>query len=84
MRYAPAANSRYAAFPPSGGSSPLGTWLRSVLQRLVPARSGAPVPRDHSRELAEVRAYAMSVRNSDPGFASDLFAAADRHERMPN
>jgi hypothetical protein len=31
-------------------------------------------------EAAEVRALARSYLNSDPGFAADLFAAADRHE----
>jgi len=32
-------------------------------------------------DAAAVRALADSVRKSDPGFASDLYAAADRHER---
>jgi hypothetical protein len=32
-------------------------------------------------ELASVRALADSYRRTDPGFASDLYAAADRHER---
>lgn len=31
-------------------------------------------------EAAAVRALADSYRQSDPGFASDLYAAADRHE----
>jgi len=31
-------------------------------------------------EAAQVRALARSYLNSDPGFAADLFAAADRHE----
>ena len=38
-------------------------------------------PRGLAEELASVRALADSYRNSDPGFASDLYAAADRHER---
>jgi hypothetical protein len=38
-------------------------------------------PRSLAEELASVRALADSYRNSDPGFASDLYAAADRHER---
>lgn len=33
-----------------------------------------------ARELAEVRALADRYRRSDPGFASDLYAAAARHE----
>jgi hypothetical protein len=31
-------------------------------------------------ELASVRALADSYRHTDPGFASDLYAAANRHE----
>ena len=32
-------------------------------------------------EAASVRALADTYRRSDPSFASDLYAAADRHER---
>ena len=32
-------------------------------------------------EAARVRAYAQQIMAQDPRFASDLFAAADRHER---
>jgi hypothetical protein len=46
------------------------------------ARLWSPLQRVRSRadEAAEVRAMAWRVRDSDPGFASDLLAAADRHE----
>jgi hypothetical protein len=37
-------------------------------------------PRTAAEELAAVRALADSYRQTDPGFASDLYAAADRHE----
>jgi hypothetical protein len=37
-------------------------------------------PRSRTDEAAEVRALAWRVRDTDPGFASDLLAAADRHE----
>jgi hypothetical protein len=40
-----------------------------------------PAPSSAAEELASVRALADSYRRSDPGFASDLYAAADRHER---
>jgi hypothetical protein len=30
-------------------------------------------------EAEALRQYAMQFRDSDPGFAADLFAAADRH-----
>ena len=32
------------------------------------------------KEANQLRAYAASVSRSDPSFAGDLFAAADRHE----
>jgi hypothetical protein len=38
-------------------------------------------PRSTADELADVRALADSYRQSDPGIASDLYAAANRHER---
>jgi hypothetical protein len=38
-------------------------------------------PSSLADELASVRALADSYRRTDPGFASDLYAAADRHER---
>jgi formiminotetrahydrofolate cyclodeaminase len=44
-------------------------------------KKAAPAPRSIAEELADVRALADSYRKSDPGFASDLYAAADRHER---
>jgi hypothetical protein len=31
-------------------------------------------------EAESLRAYAQGYLNTDPGFAQDLFAAADRHE----
>ena len=37
--------------------------------------------RDAADDAAAVRALAYAYRQSDPGFASDLYAAADRHER---
>lgn len=36
----------------------------------------------HAREAAEVRAMADRYSRIDRGFASDLYAAADRHERL--
>ena len=34
-------------------------------------------------EANELRAYADQYRRTDPGFAADLMAAADRHEISP-
>ena len=47
----------------------------SRLRRASTARELTP------EESAEtLRVYARSIRHSQPGFASDLFAAANRHE----
>lgn len=62
--------------------SPLGSWLKSALLHLVSAPTQAPPLRDRVREAAELRVWATEVRQTDPRFAADLFAAADRHEVM--
>ena len=38
--------------------------------------------KSRAEEAAEVRALARRVQHSDPGFASDLLAAADRHDNL--
>lgn len=48
--------------------------LRTIAQWSAPR---APTP---ISEAAQVRALARTYLNSDPAFAADLFAAADRHE----
>lgn len=37
-------------------------------------------PEDRTREAAEVRAWANQFTRTDPSFAAELYAAADRHE----
>ncbi len=54
-----------------------GIW--SAVARLFTPSVAAPLTR--SEEAAECRALAQSVRITDPRFAQELFAAADRHER---
>jgi len=39
-------------------------------------------PRYPSREAARVRAMAHRYESADPRFASELYAAADRHEML--
>lgn len=34
------------------------------------------------QEAEELRTYAAQIQSSDPEFANDLFAAADRHEGL--
>jgi hypothetical protein len=61
-----------------------GVWnsLKDSLKRLSRFAPEVPTVRDPVREAAEVRAMADALRHSDPRFASDLYAAADRHERL--
>jgi len=62
--------------------SPLGAWFARVLRRLMSYSASTRTQCDRVREMAEVRALADSVRQSDSGFAEDLFAAADRYENL--
>ena len=47
------------------------------LGRTAPPRAKSP-----SREAQEVRDMAWEVQRTDPRFAAELYAAADRHERL--
>lgn len=58
----------------------LGEWAAAIVKALVPA--GTPAPRYPSREAARVRAMAHRYEICDPRFASELYAAADRHEML--
>jgi hypothetical protein len=51
----------------------------ALFQRWLDAWRATPKT-DMADDAAAVRALADSYRKSDPGFASDLYAAADRHE----
>ena len=52
--------------------------LADALHRVFARRAAAP--RTPAEEADALRRYAMTFRTSDPGFATDLFAAADRHD----
>jgi hypothetical protein len=60
-----------------------GTLLQRWYQRwTLPTRNTrADALHSAAAEAASVRALADTYRNSDPSFASDLYAAADRHEQ---
>ena len=53
-------------------SSGLSTWRHSRQTRLAAASRAA--------EASDVRAYAWQIMSQDRGYATDLLAAADRHE----
>jgi hypothetical protein len=72
----------YAPRTGPSGLSALADRLKRSLQHLAGGAPSAPQPGcDRIREAAEVREWAMQWQRSDPGFAAELFAAADRHER---
>ena len=61
---------------------PLLVRLQAALQGLFPsAEPSLGVARDRSAQADALRDYACDFVSSDPRFAQDLFAAADRHER---
>lgn len=74
-------STRYAHFFTAPRPSRLGTWLGRMLARLGAPRAAVRPARDRVREAAELREWAATLQRSDPRFADDLFAAADRHER---
>ncbi len=63
-------------------------WLATLLRPQVAPRPGqhtpsaGKTPDDAAHEAAAVRALAYRHLPTDPGFASDLFAAADRHQAV--
>lgn len=80
MIYTDTAAERLANIAAHSRPSPIGNWLEAARRRLAPAK--APPSRDRAREAAELRDWAVRVRQSNPRFADDLFAAAHRHEAM--
>lgn len=46
------------------------------------AEPAAATPRSRYKEAEALREYANRFVKTDPGFASDLYAAADRHENI--
>jgi hypothetical protein len=73
----PSAQARVPRGSTWAASAALSTW--GLMSRLFgqgsPAKAASP-----TAEAAAVRALAREFMTSDPGFAADLFAAADRHE----
>jgi len=53
-----------------------------LLARLAVGTAPTAALSSRAREAAEVREMANGVQATDPGFAADLYAAADRHEKL--
>jgi hypothetical protein len=77
-------NSIVTTYPAGLLQAESGLWnfIRNALKRLLPLSQAVPMARDPVREAAEVRLMADAIRLADPRFAADLYAAADRHERL--
>lgn len=67
---------------PASQSVPIGTLFASALRalRAFAGIAEATPAQIVARDVSKVRAMAEAWRGTDPGFASDLFAAASRHE----
>lgn len=60
------------------------TWFAALLrwfEKTSQRRNEVSAYTARIREAARVRTFAQQIMAQDPRFASDLFAAADRHER---
>ncbi|MDH5538093.1 MAG: hypothetical protein OEY03_01700 [Rhizobacter sp.] len=64
--------------------SAAGQMLASVVAAVRPRTSRTAEPTSRAQAAANAREIAFKYRQSDPGFAADLFAAADHHERGPH
>ena len=53
--------------------------LYDAIERAVRRIEARRAARARAAEADSVRRYARSVQDSDPSFAADLYAAADRH-----
>ena len=82
MIYSDTATERLVNMARRSGPSPIVRWLKAAWLQIGPASAKAPPTRDRVREAAKLRTWATDVQRSDPRFAEDLFAAADRHEAM--
>jgi hypothetical protein len=65
-------------------SAPRGALVVSALASFFNGVFGArkPAVPTRAQEAAAVREMARQLQYTDPGFASDLFAAASRHEGL--
>jgi hypothetical protein len=63
-------------------AAPFAAAFAALLNALKPAERVNVEENQAAREAADVRVMARQYLKTDPGFAADLFAAADRHEEL--
>jgi hypothetical protein len=61
---------------------PAGEFVAGLRRLLARCFTPGEASLDPTADVRRVRAYALSLWDSDPRMATDLLAAADRHERM--
>ena len=69
----PSVGASWQALWVAGKSLVTALWQVSFANRQTPAAT-------RREEAEELRTFAASIQKSDPSFALELFAAADRHE----
>lgn len=57
-------------------------WAAALWQAAAEWLGAAPKALTRAQEAAQVREMARQLQATDPGFAADLYAAADRHETL--
>lgn len=79
---------RIQVAPRIGPDNPRGARMAAAvviaLGRLLSGlgRKAPPLAKTAAQEAQDVRELALTHQASDPRFAAELFAAADRHERL--
>lgn len=61
-------------------AAPSQSLLGGLWQAFAGLFRAVPAALSRAQEAAEVREMARRLQATDPGFAADLYAAADRHE----
>jgi hypothetical protein len=56
--------------------------IHDFIMKMVIRHRAARAEATRELEAEYVRRYARDIEASDPGFAADLYAAADRHENI--
>jgi hypothetical protein len=68
-----------ASLPRAPRGAQLFAMLFDAVERLARRIDAARTANSRAAEAEQVRRFARSLQDTDPGFAADLYAAADRH-----
>jgi hypothetical protein len=68
-----------SSLPRAPRGAQLFAMLFDAVERLARRIDAARIANSRAAEAEQVRRFARSLQDTDPGFAADLYAAADRH-----